>query len=537
MDAGITMMELDPSTSTSPPSLLEQLPTEILHKVLTYLKPNAPSNTELEHHLRHSLPGKYPRYYQNSHRAIQFLTQFPADPNLNNSAVDAQRNLLSCLLISRTIHVATLPILYRRISVYKYSCVVKLAAQISRYPHLGQYVRRLDLNGLQKDHNDLAPAGEKRGEVISALLMQSLNFMPRLWELRTPVDSMDGFDWQLLDFRVLQNILRGKFQHLRILDWGPKLSDAFLDYLENEPIRVSTSITHLKLRCEDTRMTGVIKRLLTAMPSIQILDFSGSNVKVADVLEGIPTNARLTSLKTTLISSAAWSDVSSFMNRNPSIFEGLMVLDLSRQWTLPLESPDDISGVLYQLPPSLRSLNLRNCSMEPSHLDIIREQCPKLMELSIGTGIRLHDLESTILPPHIEKHHDDQYGENSNSDDSQDDSPAIDALYGTILGPMGRAVALCKLRKRLNSVSVNRSGNMHHKFRMSGLQYLDIRSLPIEEQRKIRTSILLGQHSQPLGIIQISGSEFFEDGMLHRLCSAVGWRFCWRGGRAWIARK
>jgi len=106
-----------------------------------------------------------------------------------------------------------------------------------------------------------------------------------------------------------------------------------------------------------------------------------------------------------------------------------------------------------------------------------------------------------------------------------------ESKYDTVLDPMETAVAICKARRRINSVSSSSSGNE------SRLRALDISSMSTVEQGKIRISVLLGSQSGSLERIEIAEKVIGRIAVLKRVVKAIGWEFISVGRRSWIGRK
>ena len=127
--------------------------------------------------------------------------------------------------------------------------------------------------------------------------------------------------------------------------------------------------------------------------------------------------------------------------------------------------------------------------MNSTCIHLLASRMSNLEELSIGTGLHFRDLERLFLDSSAE------FEEKTDATESEDD----DKLSPT-LSTMHTAVAICKLRLRLNSTPTP----LPKQSRLQKLDYLDIRSMDVLEQRKVKKSILLGAHSEKLRIIELS---------------------------------
>jgi hypothetical protein len=382
------------------------------------------------------------------------------------------------------------------------------------------------------DLHDLAAHSATWQEDSAALVIRWLAFMPRLQSIRTPVEwTSENYSNPNcnLDLHILKRLLRSQLPNLRSIEWGPTIVPEFEYFLDHYSDGAITRLTKMVVRSTDTEMTSIVTNLLKTMPRMKHLDLTTSNVFIVEALGGLPPNAKLLSLRTSIKPSFACVDLSKFISSNPSIFDSLIMLDLQGDdnEVLRLESTEDITKLISCLPSSLSSLNLEGFATCPYHLQLLKQYCPELEELSVENGVRVEDLEEMVLPPHSITGEECRSLEHATPQGEE----TIELKHQPVLGPMAKAVAVCKLRKRLNSVALN----LERKKAASNIKHLRLRSMPSYEQRKLRMSVLLGEYAGSLGSIQISEQQF-SDGMLEGLCKAVGWRCLKRGKECWIER-
>jgi hypothetical protein len=435
--------------------------------------------------------------------------------------VISQRSLLSCLTTSQALRSSTFPILYRTVQLSKASSVTIFNAQLERDPCLGKLVKELDISGL-------AAQSAVWQEDTVAMVIRWLALMPQLQSIKTPVEWTSGnysSPARNLDLHILKRLLRNQLPNLKSLAWGPTVTPEFEYFLNHFSGGIKTKVSKLAVHSTDTEMTNIVSTLLRTMPRIQHLDLTTSNVFIVEALEALPAETKLVSLRTSMKPSFACADLSRFISSNSTIFDSLLMLDLQGDdnEVLRLESTKDIAALISHLPTSLRSLNLEGFATCPSHLPLLEKCCPFLEELSIENGIQLEHLEEMILPPHTIHNEPPQL--------TTPHEDITDSKYHTILEPMAKAVAVCKLRKRLTSVTVT-----EEKLKTSSrIKHLRIRKMPSCEQRKLRTSVLLGEYAGVLESVQL-GEKIGGDEMLDVVCRAVGWRIERRGREFWIQR-
>jgi len=163
--------------------------------------------------------------------------------------------------------------------------------------------------------------------------------------------------------------------------------------------------------------------------------------------------------------------------------------------------------------------------MNSTCIQLLFSRMSNLEELSIGTGLHFRDLERLYLDSSVE------FGEETDATESEEDdksSPTLSTVH--------TAIAICKLRLRLNSTPLPK------KSRLQKLDYLDIRGMDVLEQRKIKQSILLGAHSEKLRTIELSEEGLSGMGVgnareIRNVVESVGWKVERWGRRAVLVRE
>lgn len=432
------------------------------------------------------------------------------DPNTLGPSIQAQKALFSCFLASHTLHAAAIPLLYRTIYLSSHHVTQKLAVQLTRYPNLGPLIRELDLSA--PEYRWQKGEAQKREDTASKLI----SFLPSLSNLE--ILRGPGFCIEALDSLVLGGVIEGCWTRLGALDWGAYVTDSMLETLEATPTHTN-SLRRLKLRGGDGRLTPVVRKLLRVVPFIQHLDLSGTEIDT-EVLLALPPSARLRSLNLKPC-QASKTGLTKVMLERPEVlgdleclrFDGLA---LERNYD---KDPDELTALLSRLPPTLLSLDLSYNVVENSHISELRKLCGHLRELRIGAGLHIWELE-TLLLPHL----------NLRNNINLDQDNGMASKY---LTPIADAVAICKLRQRINFTTPN--AETHYK--VPKIAYLDIRSMDIEEQRKLKMSVLLGDACPELRVVEFAEEMYLTDERMGKVFGAVGWRLVCRGGRCWIRRR
>jgi len=351
--------------------------------------------------------------------------------------------------------------------------------------------------------------------------------MPLLEELRGP-----GFNNEALDFFLLRSVLSGELglERLRKLEWSPYVTDDMAERLLAVPVGEGNGVRELRLRGGDERLSPVVGRILGTMPKIRELELSETEVSAGD-LSGLQGTARLTRLSVKPGEDSN-VDLAKLMASRPEITSELEVLNLEgrtfQDHGNQSQSPDELSDLLSRLPKTLKSLNINTATIHPSHLSELGRLCGHLTELRLGPGLTFRELESLLIPG-LEN---DEFAE----DEREDGGVGIASKYMTVLSPIADAVAICRLRRRLASVPANNPMGVREGRKLK-LRYLDIRSMDIEEQRKVKGSVLLGECCAGLEVIELSESVYLTDERMGRVLGSVGWGVRCRGGRCWIERK
>lgn len=204
--------------------------------------------------------------------------------------------------------------------------------------------------------------------------------------------------------------------------------------------------------------------------------------------------------------------------------DSLEYLDASADLTVGEEINErDTERLLKHTSRTIKTLKLRGWKMDSACVTQLKDLNQSVEELSIGNGLRMHDLESMFL---------DSEENESLIEEEAIDSSEIDSKYTTVLDTMERAIAICKLRRRLSTTPLPTFTDAKH-----SLRYLDIRGMALAEQSKIRSSILLGKQSVALDVIAVNDRLMDREGTLKEICASVGWTVKRDGRRCLLVRR
>lgn len=324
--------------------------------------------------------------------AIINLLALDVPPNgLTRRNVD----LMSLLLTSRTLHVATLSTLYSRITIPHSRIFHKFLTHISAHPNLGTIVRRLDFCHFNPSQLfSTAAERSKARNLTSETLLQCLELTPHLQEFLGQEYIDDD-----LDAAVLQKLFLGLPQ-LKAIDFCGCTSNSFKQSFlaiisPNWPKELS--VQRLSLHKCLTLPSSVFEALLPRLTRVTHLDVAGTRITDA-ALASIPPTARITHLnlaKCTLLSARGVMD---FLANHPAVKE-LQFLSLATDARSHQSfDADNITELLHILPKSLKSLSLKGSKMNASHIDLLRPLTKHLEELAVGRSLRPQDVNRLFVP-------------------------------------------------------------------------------------------------------------------------------------------
>jgi len=309
-------------------------------------------------------------------------------------------DLVSCLLTSRTLHVATINTLYYHITIPHSSNFSKFMRHLSEHPGLGTLVRRLDLS-------HFSPVGLSRSRQMNSeiqnmtpkTLLKCLELTPTLREILLQ-EHLD----EDVDENVLRKILFG-LPKLKAVDFCAASSKAFADAFTSvvsgltAPASPMLNIQRLGLHECQTLTSAALESLLPKLPHLTILDVS--HTRMTDkALDTLPTTAQLTHLNLGRCTQITGEGVVDFLTTHPAA-KTLVYLNLATdisRYRLLLES--DITRLLPSLPSTLRSLNLGGAKIRPNHIPLLLPLTKHLEELGLASAeLSMQDINSFFRPP------------------------------------------------------------------------------------------------------------------------------------------
>lgn len=316
-------------------------------------------------------------------------------------ATYAPRNvdLISCLLTSRTIHVATITTLYNHITIPHSHIFSKFMSHICEYPGLGTLVRRLDLSHFTSV--GLGRTRQMNSEIqnmTSRTLLKCLQLTPYLKEVLVQ-EHLD----EDVDESVIRKIFFG-LPKLRAVDFCAAASSSFVESISavirtlNRPAGSELGLRRLGLHECFTLQSSAFEGLLPHLPNLTHLDVA--HTRVTDrALASIPRSAKLTHLNLGRCHQITGPGVVDFLTTHPAVTD-LVYLSLGCDVaSYRLLSERDIERLVPTLPSSLRSLNLNGARIRSEHMPLLLPLTKHLEELSLAhSKLTLQDINSIFRP-------------------------------------------------------------------------------------------------------------------------------------------
>ncbi|KAK2731830.1 hypothetical protein FQN57_003079 [Myotisia sp. PD_48] len=349
-----------PLIKTKKRACLERLPVEILDQIISHLAIDIPPN------------GYTPR-------------------NID---------LISCLLTCRTLHSATLGVLYRHITIPHSIIFSKALNHIKQYPSLGTIVRRLDFSHFTSV--GLGRTKQMNMEIqnlTSKTLLECLDLLPNLKELLLQEHVEDDVSGD-----VVRKIFVEKTS-LRGLDFcgcsSTSFSSGFTAAVLDEPKfpSVLPRLRRLSLHECSSLPDKAFRALLPKLENLTHLDLTHTQISDSTLFL-IPYSAQLTHLNISRCTKLTGSEVVNFLTSHPATADKLVYLnlmvDVSRHLLL---DEHDVSTLLDSLKPTLRSLNLGGAKITSDHIPALLPLTKHLEELGLSSAdLTIEDINSFFQP-------------------------------------------------------------------------------------------------------------------------------------------
>ncbi|GAB1203948.1 hypothetical protein APSETT445_002593 [Aspergillus pseudonomiae] len=310
-------------------------------------------------------------------------------------------DLISCLLASRTLHAATLAVLYRNMTFPHSVIFSKALNHMSHYPALGTLVRRLDFSHFTSV--GLGRTKQMNAEIqnlTSKTLLKCLDLLPNLKECLLQ-EHVEGD----LSVEVVQKLLFG-LPNLFAVDFcgcsTQSFSAVFQEALMTGPglPMAMPNLKRVSLHECSSLPASVFEALLPRLVNLTHLDVTHTQISEA-ALFSIPKTARITHLSLSRCTRLQGSRVVQFLTTHPAVCDSLVSLNLMTDPTRNrLLEEDDVHALLPQLPSTLRSLNIGGAKVNSAHAQALIPLTKHLEELGLGSAeLSAQDINLFFKPP------------------------------------------------------------------------------------------------------------------------------------------
>lgn len=310
-------------------------------------------------------------------------------------------DLVACLLTSRTLHAATLAVLYRTMTFPHSIIFSKALNHLTQYPALGTLVRRLDFSHFTSV--GLGRTKQMNAEIqnlTSRTMLQCLNFLPNLREclLQEHVECD-------ISVEVLQKLLFG-LPNMNAIDFcgcsTQSFSAIFLEALTTAtPLPLTLpNLKRLSFHECSSLSAEAFELLLPRLINLTHLDLTHTLVS-EEALLSIPETACITHLSLSRCTRLRGNTLVHFLTTHPAVRDSLVFLNLftdaTRYRTL---DEDHLHALLPRLPSTLRSLNLGGAKVNSEHSRLLLPLTKHLDELGLSSAdLSAKDLNTFFAPP------------------------------------------------------------------------------------------------------------------------------------------
>ena len=329
---------------------LESLPSEILDQIFSYI--------------------------QVDHTADPY-----ARPNVD---------LSSCSMTSKSLHAAAVRVMYRHVSIPQSKAFTKFLRSLMEDSSLGQMVHWLDFSHYSNMGYGMARSASTRTPFLTpTTIKESLDRLPNLQAFLVHEHIDDE-----LDVNVISKLFR--MHHIQALDFtacaSRSFADAFTTVCTLMPWRDNSMLSlgalghplkQLSLHECTTLQEPVFEALLPRLSHLTHLDVAHTLI-TDDALLSIPGTAQITHLNIERCTRLTGSAVVRFLTRHPAAKDTMVYLnvmaDASRHRLL---SEDEVSRLLPNLPPTVRSLNIGGARVNSIHVPELKRLATQVEELGL----------------------------------------------------------------------------------------------------------------------------------------------------------
>ncbi|EEH45618.2 uncharacterized protein PADG_01768 [Paracoccidioides brasiliensis Pb18] len=420
-------------------------------------------------------------------------------------------DLISCLLTSRTLHSATLSVLYRNITIPHSVIFSKALDHIRQYPALGTIVRRLDFSHFTSV--GLGRTQQMNTEIqnlTSKTLLECLELLKNLKECLLQEHLEDDVNGD-----VIRKLL-SRTPSLRAVDFcgcsSSTFSDGFLSAVTEDPNFPETlpMLRRVSLHECSGLSPRVFEALLPRLVNLTHLDVCHTQI-TNSALMSIPHSARITHLNISRCTKLTGPEVVELLTTHPAVMGSLIYLNVMTDTARhQLLDEADVDALLPSLTliPSLRSVNLGGAKVRSSNMSALVELSKYVEELGLNSAnLTVSDINLFFAPPPSPNNEQDHHSRNSTTTQSEKTS----------------------------------TSRIHRQWIPSQLRYLDLTKNPHINQAALfnpKACLLVTPHSSPLDVIELSEKIISPLRQRSRASKyGNGWLVRDLGRRGWYVRE
>jgi F-box-like len=302
-------------------------------------------------------------------------------------------DLCSCSLVSKNLHAAAVRVMYRHVSIPQSKAFAKFLRSLTEDTSLGPMVQWLDFSHYSNMGFGRARSTSTRTPFLTpTTIKECLDRTPGLQAFLVHEHIDDE-----LDVKVIAKLLR--MPAMQALDFTACSSKPFTDafttvctlmaWRDNSMISLgsfSQPLKRLSLHECTTLQEPVFEALLPGLAHLTHLDVAHTLINDTALLSIAPT-AQITHLNLERCTRLTGSAVVRFLASHPAAKNTVIYLNLSADSSRHrLLSEEDVSRLLPNLPPTLRSLNIGGARVNPTHVAALRELSARIEELGLRSA-------------------------------------------------------------------------------------------------------------------------------------------------------
>lgn len=326
-------------------------------------------------------------------------------------------DLASCSLVSSKLHSAALRVMYRHVSIPQSRAFAKLMRSLSNDKTLGEMVQWLDFSHYSNMGFGSARTTRNQTPYLTPTTLNAcLDVLPRLQAFLVHEHIDDELDAEIISKLFNMPLMTA-------LDFcacsSRPFTEAFTRVCAKMGRDLLTNLRGLSLHECTTLQEPVFEALLPRLGSLTHLDVAHTLIN-GTALSSIPETARITHLNLERCTHLRGSEVVKFLTTHPAVRDSIVYLNLASDASRHrLLSENDVTTLLANLPPTLRSLNLGGARVNASHIPALRQLTTHVEELGLrGANLSLGTDIKRLFKAEENEHDSDTSSVSSDEEDS-----------------------------------------------------------------------------------------------------------------------